>query len=47
MLYFIHDSSPPKSDSLLHLLQQPSNGASWQATETSAVILFLCYSAKP
>jgi len=35
------------SDSPLHLLQQPSNGTFWPITVTSAVILFICYSARP
>lgn len=36
-----------QSDSLLHILQQPSHGASWPVTVTSAVILFICYWASP
>ena len=36
-----------QSDSLLHILQQPSTGTSWQITDTSAVYLFICYCAKP
>ena len=37
----------PKSDSLLHILQQPSIGSFWPTTDTSAVILFICYCARP
>lgn len=37
----------PSSDSLLHILQQPSIGPVWPETDTSAVILFICYWARP
>lgn len=46
MILQFHDSSPPFSDSLVHILQQPSNGTSWQEADTSAISLFLCYCAK-
>jgi len=36
-----------QSDSLLHILQQPSNGTPWRISVTSAICLFVCYCAKP
>ena len=34
------------SDSLIHILHQPSNGTPWRETETSAIILFICHNAR-